>query len=92
MTSDSSGYRGSNPRQAEARRTRLAGFSEAGASEGGAPPAGVSCDLLCEDHVGTYELPFACVWIDGGWTSEATGDDVAARVVGWRRSRKQSRP
>ena len=87
MTSESSGYRGSNPRQAEARRTRLADFSEAGA-----PPDGVSCDLLCEDHVGTYELPFACVWIDGGWTSETTGDDVAARVVGWRRSRKQRQP
>jgi hypothetical protein len=42
------------PRRPSARRL--------GAFPGhGTPPAGVACDLLCEDHVGTYALPYPLV-------------------------------
>lgn len=79
MTTGSNDYQGSNPRQAAARQSRLEGFGEAGE-----PPDGVQCDLLCEDHVGTYELPYPCIWTHGAWASAATGEAIAARVVRWR--------
>jgi hypothetical protein len=28
--------------------------------------AGRRMELLCEDHKGTYVLPFPCLWVDGG--------------------------
>ncbi|MBX9758787.1 MAG: hypothetical protein K2Y29_08410 [Beijerinckiaceae bacterium] len=83
MTAQSDDYKGSNPRQAAARQDRLDGFGEAGE-----PPPGVECDLLCEDHVGTYRLPFPCVWTSGAWASAQSGEAVEARVVRWRLSAK----
>jgi hypothetical protein len=66
-------------KQAEARGRRLAEFPGAGT-----PPAGTPCELLCEDHVGTYVLPYPCHWSDGTWRSLATTEPVKAGVVGWR--------
>jgi hypothetical protein len=48
------------------------------------PPADLPLELLCEDHVGTYVIPFLCRWSDGSWHSVATGSRVKATVVGWR--------
>jgi hypothetical protein len=41
-------------------------------------------EVLCEDHSGTYQLPFACRWIDGEWRNSESGSMVEATVVGWR--------
>jgi len=46
--------------------------------------------VLCEDHSGTYQLPFACRWIDGHWHNDRTGGMVEATVVGWRLPRARS--
>jgi hypothetical protein len=81
MTSDTDDHPGSNPRQAAARRSRLESFGE-----DGAPPPGTNCDLLCEDHVGTYQVPYPCVWDGCLWRSADTGEPIEARVVRWRPS------
>jgi hypothetical protein len=41
-------------------------------------------ELLCEDHVGTYVIPFLCRWRGGAWQSVETSDPIEAIVVGWR--------
>jgi hypothetical protein len=51
----------------------------------GEPPAGEPTELLCEDHNGTYVLPFPCRWVDGAWRSITSGLRIEAHVVGWRR-------
>ena len=43
------------------RDHRLAEFNN------GPPPPGQPLQLLCEDHNGTYLLPFRCEWRDGAW-------------------------
>ncbi len=50
----------------------------------GEPPANQSLELLCEDHVGTYIIPFLCRWNGGIWQSVKTSDPIEAAVVGWR--------
>jgi hypothetical protein len=40
--------------------------------------------VLCEDHSGTYQLPFACRFVDGEWRNNESGGTVEATVVGWR--------
>ena len=50
----------------------------------GEPPADSLLELLCEDHVGTYVLPFACRSESGDWTNAETGARIEASVVGWR--------
>ena len=50
----------------------------------GEPPADGLLELLCEDHVGTYVLPFACRSESGDWTNAETGARIEASVVGWR--------
>ena len=50
----------------------------------GNPPADQPLELLCEDHVGTYVIPFLCRWRDGAWHSLSTNDRIDATVVGWR--------
>ena len=47
-------------------------------------PAGKPFELLCEDHNGTYLLPFLCRWQENGWRNSTTGQRVDATVVGWR--------
>jgi hypothetical protein len=60
------------------REHRMAQFSSA------EPPANQPLELLCEDHCGTYVIPFACRFVDGEWTSMAH-QRIKATVIGWRR-------
>jgi hypothetical protein len=48
------------------------------------PPADQPLELLCEDHVGTYVIPFLCQWNSGTWHSVDTSNPIEATVVGWR--------
>lgn len=50
----------------------------------GEPPAHKPLELLCEDHVGTYVLPFLCRWTDAGWHSVKSGERIVVTVLGWR--------
>ena len=50
----------------------------------GVPPAEQPLELLCEDHVGTYVIPFLCRWRGGAWQNVETSDPIEAIVVGWR--------
>jgi len=61
------------------REYRLAEFNGQGE-----PPTGQPFELLCEDHNGTYVIPFPCHWIDGAWRSIKSGERIEATVVGWR--------
>jgi hypothetical protein len=61
------------------RERRLAEFNG-----NGEPPPNQPVQVLCEDHSGTYQLPFACRWVDGEWRNEQSGGIVEATVVGWR--------
>ena len=60
------------------RKDRIAEFST------DQPVIGLSVELLCEDHAGTYALPFPCRWIDGAWYHAVSGVLIDARVLGWR--------
>jgi hypothetical protein len=60
------------------RQDRLNEFSQA------TPPSGEALELLCEDHSGTYLLPFLCQWNDGVWRNSKTGATIEANVLGWR--------
>jgi hypothetical protein len=60
------------------REHRVAEFST------GTPTDGLPVELLCEDHAGTYVLPFPCRWTDGACRNAASGAPIDARVVGWR--------
>jgi hypothetical protein len=51
----------------------------------GEPSAGELMELLCEDHNGTYVLPFRCLWVDGTWRSIRSDHRIEATVIGWRR-------
>ena len=66
------------------REKRLAQFDGSGE-----PPPDQPVEVLCEDHSGTYQLPFACRWIDGHWRNDRTGGTVEATVIGWRLPRVQ---
>src|SRR5215203_5549951 len=67
------------------REKRLAQFDG-----NGEPPLGQPVEVLCEDHSGTYQLPFACRWIEGQWRNDRTGGMVEATVVGWRLPRSSA--
>lgn len=49
------------------------------------PAAGCFVELLCEDHVGTYVLPFPCRLADDGWRNAVTGEPIEITVLGWRK-------
>ncbi|MBR0697653.1 hypothetical protein [Bradyrhizobium lablabi] len=66
------------------REKRLAQFDG-----NGAPSPDQCVEVLCEDHSGTYQLPFACRFIDGRWRNETTGGAVEANVIGWRMPREK---
>jgi hypothetical protein len=61
------------------RQARLAEFPNPIDREGG-----VAFEILCEDHNGTYQLPFLCHWTAGEWRSCTTGEAIDAKVIGWR--------
>jgi hypothetical protein len=67
------------------REKRLAQFDGCGD-----PPQNLPVEVLCEDHSGTYQLPFACRWIDGHWRNDRTGGMVEATVVGGRLPRSNA--
>jgi hypothetical protein len=48
------------------------------------PAPDVAVQLLCEDHVGTYVVPFPCRRTEGAWLNVKTGEAIDAVVVGWR--------
>jgi hypothetical protein len=61
------------------RERRLAEFN----GEGDPAPDQV-VQVLCEDHSGTYQLPFPCKFVDGAWRNADSDSAVEASVVGWR--------
>jgi hypothetical protein len=50
----------------------------------GIPPLDQPLELLCEDHVGTYVVPFLCRFTSEHWHSDETGERIQATVIGWR--------
>ena len=64
------------------REKRLAQFDGSGE-----PPLGQPVEVLCEDHSGTYQLPFACRFVDGRWHNDESGGAVEATVIAWRMPR-----
>jgi hypothetical protein len=60
-------------------------------SHDGTPPADQPFELLCEDHVGTYVIPFLCRWHDGAWQSLDTDKCIEATVIGWRAPSRNQR-
>jgi hypothetical protein len=49
----------------------------------GYPSSGLPVQVLAEDHVGTYILPFSCERINGEWRNSTTGETVQANILGW---------
>ena len=47
--------------------------------------------MLCEDHVGTYLLPFLCRCTPEGFRNERTGELIERRIVGWREPKPKAR-
>jgi hypothetical protein len=50
------------------------------------PPGDEAVQLLCEDHSGTYTLPFLCRWVENNWINTQTSLPIEAAVVGWRQA------
>jgi hypothetical protein len=48
------------------------------------PRPGSEVELLCEDHRGTYVLPFPCHRAEGAWVNTNTDEEVEGDVIGWR--------
>lgn len=57
----------------------------------GHPDSGLQVQVLAEDHVGTYILPFPCQHISGEWRNGITGEAVQANILGWREWKTKSR-
>ena len=55
------------------------------------PASQTLVEVLCEDHVGTYLLPFLCRLTPEGLRNERTGESIEGRVVGWREPKPSSR-
>ncbi len=71
------------------RHHRLSEFND------GPPPPDLPLQLLCEDHNGTYLLPYACRFHDAVWRNCVSNEAIEAAVVGWRETpppRKGSPP
>jgi len=65
--------------QMATRERRLAEFDGAGE-----PPPGTPVQVLCEDQSGTYQLPFACYYLNGQWRNHESGGALEATVIAWR--------
>jgi hypothetical protein len=50
------------------------------------PPDDEAVQLLCEDHSGTYTLPFLCRWVENSWINTETSLPIDAEVLGWRKA------
>ena len=57
----------------------------------GSPPADQPLEILCEDHVGTYVIPFLCQWTEGTWQNAKTRRRIEAAVIGWRDPKRNQR-
>jgi hypothetical protein len=57
----------------------------------GSPPKDQQLEILCEDHVGTYVIPFLCQWSDGTWQNAKTRRHIEATVIGWRGPKRNQR-
>jgi hypothetical protein len=68
------------------RATRLDGFIT-----DGAPALDTLVELLCEDHVGTYLLPYPCRSTSEGFRNERTRELIQGWVVGWREPTRSDR-
>jgi hypothetical protein len=55
-----------------------------------APLPDAVVELLCEDHVGTYLLPYPCRGTAEGFRNEYSGELIEAHVVGWRAPQERS--
>jgi len=49
-----------------------------------APLPHIVVELLCQDHVGTYVLPYPCRRGDAEWYNVKTNETIQADVLGWR--------
>jgi hypothetical protein len=67
------------PDRMATRQARIDAFTHQGV-----PPADQPLEVLCEDHVGTYVIPFLCQWRNGVWHGVDSGSLIEATVVGWR--------
>jgi hypothetical protein len=59
------------------RQNRMAEFNS------GEPPAEQPLEILCQDHCGTYVIPFACRWANGAWIGVPSNQPIKATVLGW---------
>lgn len=48
------------------------------------PRLGSEVELLCEDHRGTYVLPFPCRRSACAWVNADTDEELQVEVIGWR--------
>jgi hypothetical protein len=48
------------------------------------PLPSAQVELLCEDHNGTYVLPFPCCRAEGEWRNKTTDEVLQAEILGWR--------
>ena len=71
-------------KQMATRQERLTEFSES------IPPEGKPVQLLCEDHCGTYLIPYDCERRDGAWYRIGISEPIDANVIGWRRAASES--
>jgi hypothetical protein len=74
------------PSQMAARQERIDAFDHEGS-----PPTDQPLEILCEDHVGTYVIPFLCQWSDGTWQNAKTRRPIEAAVIGWRKAKRNQR-
>jgi hypothetical protein len=57
----------------------------------GTPPSDRPFQILCEDHAGTYVVPFLCRWQDGTWRNVVTNRRIEATVIGRRAPKRNQR-
>jgi hypothetical protein len=60
------------------RQNRMAEFNS------GEPPMEQPLEILCQDHCGTYVIPFPCRWENGAWVGVPSNQPINATVLGWR--------
>jgi hypothetical protein len=54
-------------------------------------PDGAMVEALCQDHVGTYVLPFPCRRNGTEWFNYVTSTALDCEVIGWREWQERSR-
>ncbi len=47
------------------------------------PEVGIALELLCQDHNGTYALPFPCRRVVHEWHNQVTKEVIEAEIRGW---------